>query len=72
MGGVFVGTTQSNVEMTTTTTTSTYVGLLQSIGQGGDQPLEKNVPITPTYGGGSLLDTGKVGEKEGDKDKGKE
>ena len=54
------------------TTTTTFVGPSQSIRQGGDQPLEKNVSLTPTYGAGPLLNIGKMGEKEDDKDKGKE
>lgn len=52
--------------------TSTSTSPTHSIGQGGDQPLNKNVPITPTCGGGSLPDTGKVGKKEGGKEKEKE
>ena len=64
IGGVSSRVAQSIIEMTTTNTTSAYVGPLQSIGQGGDQPLEKNVLITPTYRGGSLPDIGKFGRRK--------
>ena len=58
--------------MTTTSTTTTSTGPSQSIGQGGDQPPEKNVPLTPTCGAGPLPNIGKTGEKGDDKDKGME
>lgn len=55
-------------------TTSTSMGPSQSIGGGrGDEPLEeKNVQVTPTFGGGSLLDSGNVGDTKKEKEKKKE
>lgn len=69
-GGVSIGAAHSTA--TTTTTATTSIGPLQFIGQGGDQPPEKNVSLTPTCGAGPLPNIGKIGEKEDDKDKGKE
>lgn len=71
--GLFGGTTSSPAQSTSAATSSiapsTSTGETQSIRQGGDQPLEKNIPITYTYDGGFLPNTRKVREKEGDKDK---
>ena len=65
--GLTIRTIQSYTTTSTTSPTSTLARPTQS----GDQPLEKNFQITSTYGGGSMLDTRKVGEKK-DKDKERE
>lgn len=70
--GVSRRASQLAAAMTTMNTTTIYVEPSQSIGQGGDQPPENNVSLTPTRGSGPLPNIGKMGEKEDDKDKGKE
>ena len=68
--GVLTGASQSVVA--TATNIMTCVGTLKSIGQGGDQTQEKNVPFTPTYRVFPLSNIGKMREKEYDKHKGME
>ena len=72
MGGVLARVIQSIVATTTMTTTSTSTGPSQSIGQGGDQPLEKNVFLTLTYRASPLPNINKTREKKDGKDKGQE
>lgn len=70
--GVSIGICQSAVVMTTMATTTTYVVPSQCIGQGGDQPPVKNLPLTLTYRAIPLSNIGKMEEKEDDKEWGKE
>lgn len=49
--------------------TSTSIKPTWSIGEGGYNPHKNNIQFLPTYGGGSLLDSKKVGDKDAKKDK---
>lgn len=70
--GVSIGGFESSIATTTMATTSVSIGPSISIGQGGDQPPKNNVLLTRTCGGGPLPNIRKTGEKEDDKNKGKE
>lgn len=66
-GGVASKKAQSTAATSTIVATSTLADPTQFVGR-GDQPPKKNIQVAPTYRGGSVPDTGKVGNDEKNKE----